>query len=238
MMTTMTAPKELSAPKERRVRPRHGLDGVQGNLPFSRTCRVLNLSAKGVAIETATALAPGRSYAVHVEHEGQRISLSGTVAWCRLRGTSRNEKDEIVPTYLAGIELQSDLTDRAEEVLPLLLARSSQHLERRLPAHLTPAGTDATAPATIVEVSRTGLRMESPCIPEEGSLLAVRVELDDLVLPVTARVTNVRPLQEREGEAWAEIRADYAAMSAADRRRLDRLIREESGLGSKIVEPS
>lgn len=232
MMTTVTAPKE------RRLRPRHGLDDVHGNLLFSRTCRVLNLSGKGVAIETAVALAPGRSYAVHVDPDGRKISLSGTVAWCRLRGTTRNEKDEIVPTYLAGIELQGDLTDRAEDVLPLLLERGSLHLERRLPAHLTPAGTDATAPAIVVEVSRTGLRLESPCFPEPGSLLALRVELDDVVLPVSARVTRVRSLQERAGQAWAEIRADYADMSEDDRRRLDRLIREESGLGRKLGPPT
>lgn len=221
----------VAPPTERRLRPRHGLDGVHGNLLLSRTCRVLNLSGEGVAIETAVALAPGRTHAVHIEHEGRKISLAGTVAWCRLRGTSRNEKGEMVPTYLAGVELQGDRTERAEDVLPLLLEHGSLHLERRLPAHVTPAGTDATAAATVVEVSRTGLRMETPCFPEEGALLALRVELDDVVLPVTARVTGIRSLRERGGEAWAEIRADFAEMRPDDRRRLDRLIREESGLG-------
>lgn len=229
MMTT------AAPPRERRLRPRHGLDGVHGNLLLSRTCRVLNLSDEGLAIETAVALAPGRTYAVHIEHRGRRISLSGTVAWCRLRGTSRNEKGETVPTYLAGVELQGDLTERAEDVLPLLLEHGSLHLERRLPAHVTPAGTDATAPATVVEVSRTGLRMETPCFPEEGALLALRVELDDAVLPVTARVTGIRSLREREGQAWAEIRADYSEMSTDHRRRLDRLLREQSGLGRKVA---
>lgn len=227
MMTTVTRPKE------RRLRPRHGLAGVHGNLLFSRTCRVLDLSGTGVAIETEVALAPGRSYAVKIEHEARRIALDGTVAWCRLRGTRKNDEGESVPYYAAGIELRSDLTDKAEEILPLLLERGSLRLERRLAAHVTPKGTDATAPATVHEVSRAGLRMESPCFPETDSLLDVRIELDDEVLPMTARVTRTRSLQERGGQAWAEITAEYAELDEDGRRRLDRLIRDEGGVGRR-----
>jgi hypothetical protein len=220
-----------SSPKDRRNRPRHGLENVQGNLLFSNTCKVLNLSGTGVAVETEVVLRPGRSYAVKIDYEERQIALDGIVAWCRLRGTRKNEEGESVPYYAAGIELQSDLTDKAEEILPMLLERGSLHLERRLAAHVTPEGTDATAPAKVVEVSRSGLRMESPCFPEKGSLLDVRVELGEEALPLTVRVTRTRSLQEREGQVWAEITAEHAALDDAGRKRLDRLIREEGGLG-------
>lgn len=217
-------------PKDRRSRPRHGLENVHGNLLFSNTCKILNLSGTGVAVETEVVLKPGRSYAVKIDYDERRIALDGTVAWCRLRGTRKNDEGESVPYYAAGIELQSDLTDKAEEILPMLLERGSLHLERRLSAHVTPEGTDATAPATVVEVSRSGLRMESPCFPEKGSLLQVRVELEDETLPLTARVVRTRSLHEREGQAWAEIAAEHSELDDAGRERLDRLIREEGGL--------
>ena len=229
MMTT------VSPPKERRLRPRHGLADVHGNLLFSRTCRVLNLSGRGVAIETATPLAPGRSYAVKIEHDEKKISLNGTVAWCRLQGTHRNDEGEMVPVYVAGIELRNDLGENAEDVLPLLLEQGRLHLARRLPAHLTVRDTDATAPAIVYEVSRRGLSVESPCFPETGTRIDLRVEHDDTVLPVTARVTHIRSLEEREGQPWAAIVAEYDEMAEKDRQRLDRLIREESGLGPRTA---
>jgi hypothetical protein len=225
MMLPVTSP-----PKDRRNRPRHGLENVHGNVLFSNTCKVLDLSGTGVAVETEVVLKPGRSYAVKIDYDDRRIALDGTVAWCRLRGTRKNDEGESVPYYAAGIELQSDLTDKAEEILPMLLERGSLHLERRLAAHVTPEGTDATAPATVVEVSRSGLRMESPCFPEKGSLLEVRVELEDETLPLAARVVRTRSLQEREGQAWAEITAEHSELDEAGKKRLDRLIREESGL--------
>lgn len=225
MMAPVTPP-----PKERRHRPRHGLENVHGNVLFSNTCKVLNLSGTGVAVETEVALRPGRSYAVKIDYDERQIALDGTVAWCRLRGTRKNEAGESVPYYAAGIELQSDLTDKAEDVLPMLLERGSLYLERRLAAHVTPEGTDATAPATVFEVSRSGVRMESPCFPEKGSLLHMRVELDDETLPLTARVVRTRSLQEREGQAWAEITAEHSELDDAGRERLDRLIRDEGGV--------
>lgn len=106
----MSTSTEIRAP-ERRERPRHRLQEVRGNLQFSRTCQVLNLSGAGMAIETCAALAPGRRYAFTIQHEGRPIALAGTVAWCRLQGTRRTDAGESSPSYLAGIEL-SDAADR------------------------------------------------------------------------------------------------------------------------------
>lgn len=220
-------------PRERRLRRRHGLDDVRGNVLFSYECHILNLSERGVAVRTTAALAPGRSYSVKVEHEGHQIPLAGTVAWCRLQGTEKNPKGETVAFYTAGIELDEELSDRtSREILPLLEQRGVARLERRLHGHLAPHGAAGAGPTTVTvrEVSRTGMVLETPLGPETGDLLDLHLALDEEELTVTARAARVRPLAEREVRGWSEVTVEYAEMSPADRARLDHLIREELGL--------
>ncbi|MFP3939766.1 MAG: PilZ domain-containing protein [Thermoanaerobaculia bacterium] len=229
--------------RERRLRRRHALDDVRGNLLFSYECSVLDLSPRGMAVRTSTALAPGRSYAVKLEHEGRALSLSGTVAWCRLQGTRQNEKGERVPVYAAGIELGGDPSEKARELLPLLEKRGLIQLERCLAGRLAPLGrsgasggpSDGGEPATVTvrRLSRTGMVVEAPFFPERGELLELGVDLEERPLVMTVRTTAARPLDERDGRPWAEITVDYAEMSPDDREALDHLIRQELGLGNQ-----
>lgn len=217
---------------ERRLRRRHALEDVHGSLLFSYECRILNLSATGMAVETAAPLAPGRSYTLKIDHEGRQIPIAGTVAWCRLQGTRRNAEAEATPVYAAGIELGEEVSGKALEVLPLLEQQGVIQLERRLSGHLVPRGAaDGAAPASVVvrRLGRSGMVAEAPFFPEKGDLLDVWIGLeeDSGGLALTARVVKVRPLGERDGTPWAELTVEYAQLSAADRARLDRLIREE-----------
>lgn len=217
--------------RERRLRRRHGLEDVRGHLLFSYQCRILNLSSGGLAVESATPLAPGRSYTLKVEHDGRQISLSGSVAWCRLQGTRRAEGGDSVPVYAAGIELGDDTPAQAVEVLPLLEERGVIQLERRLSGHLVPRGAagEAAPPATVVvrRLSRSGLVVDAPFFPEAGDLLDLWIGLGDGGLALTGRVRRVRRASPRDGQPWAELTVEYADVGAADRERLDRLLRDE-----------
>lgn len=217
--------------RERRLRRRHGLEDVRGSLLFSYQCRVLNLSAGGLAVESATPLAPGRSYTLKIEHDGRQIPLAGTVAWCRLQGTRKNPEGESVPVYAAGIELGEDAVGRALEVLPLLEERGVIQLERRLSGHLMPRGSagEEAPPATVVvrRLSRSGLVADAPFSPEPGDVLDLWIGLEEGGLALTARVRKVRRASPRGGQAWSELTVEYADVSPEDRRRLDRLLRDE-----------
>lgn len=217
--------------RERRLRRRHGLEDVRGNLLFSYECRILNLSATGMAVECTTPLAPGRTYALKIDHEGRQIRLSGTVAWCRLQGTRRKAEGESVPVYAAGIELGEDASGPAREALPVLEERGVIRLERRLSGHLVPRGAagESAPPATVVvrSLSRTGLVADAPFFPEKGDVLDLWIGLDEGGLALTGRVRGVRSVSPRGDQPWAELTVEYADMSSADRKRLDRLIHDE-----------
>lgn len=217
--------------RERRLRRRHGLEDVRGSLLFSYQCRIVNLSAGGLAVESAAPLATGRSYTLKVDHDGRQIPLSGTVAWCRLQGTRKDQEGDSVPVYAAGIELGEDSRSRGLEVLPLLAERGVIQLERRLSGHLVPRGTSGedAPPATVVvrRVSRSGLVVDAPFSPDPGDVLDLWIGLEEGGLALTARVRRVRPASPRDGKRWSEITVDYADVAAADRERLDRLLRDE-----------
>lgn len=226
--------------RERRLRRRHALDDVRGSLLFSYECSILDLSSRGMSVRTSTALAPGRSYAVKVDHDGRTLSLSGTVAWCRLQGTRQTETGERVPVYAAGIELGGDPSEKARQVLPILEKRGLIQVERRLAGRLVPVartsasdGTPEPATVTVRRLSRTGMIVEAPFFPERGELLELVVDLEERPLIMTVRTTAARSLEERDGRPWAEITVDYAEMSPADHAALDHLIRQELGLGEE-----
>jgi len=221
--------------RERRLRRRHDLDGVRGNVLFSYDCRILNLSDRGMAVRTHVALAPGRSYSVKIQHGDRIIPLNGTVAWCRLQGTEKNDSGESVAVYSAGIELTEPLADRPDEILPLLEQRGVARLERRLLGRLVPRGTvlapgEPPPPATIREISHTGMVAEAPFLPQRGDLLDLELAVDEAAMRATVRVLRSRSLGERDGLGWAEITLEYAEMTPAAQARLDRLIRDELGL--------
>jgi hypothetical protein len=237
----MTSPRET---RERRLRRRHGLDDVHGNVLFSYECRILDLSERGMAVRTTAALAPGRSYALKIQNEDRQISLSGTVAWCRLQGTEKNERGESVAVYTAGIELAGQLSERSSEILPLLEARGVARLERRLNGRLVPRGAGAAGPdepaaaAIVREVSRAGMIVEAPFLARQGDLLDLDLELGEEVMTATVRVVRGRSLGMRDGRGWTELAVEYAEMTAAAKARLDRLVREELGLAPSPSAPS
>lgn len=217
--------------RERRLRRRHALEDVRGSLLFSYECRILNLSATGMAVETSTPLAPGRGYTLKIEHDGRQIPIAGTVAWCRLQGTRRNDAGEALPVYAAGIELGEDVSGKGIEVVPLLERQGVIQLERRLSGHLVPHGKgEQTAPASVVvrRLGRAGMIADAPFFPEPGDLLDLSIGLEEGGgLALTGRVRRVRRASSRDGEPWAELTVDYVQLSADDRARLDRLIRDE-----------
>ncbi len=246
MTTTSRSPE-----KDRRQKRRHPVEDLQGSLLFSYRCRVIDLSADGLAVRTNTPLAPGRSYSLKLEHGEGGLRLAGTVAWCRLQGTEPDESGESVPVYRAGIELERKLGDRLREVRAVLEDRGVVQVERQITGRIVPsepgrsadpaAAGEPTAPSFVVRrLSRTGMVLETSTAPSVGDSLRLVADLNGELLNLPVEVTAVRELPEApEGElsaesapgAGTEITVRFGDLDDAQRDRLDVLIREELGLG-------
>lgn len=230
--------------KDRRHKRRHAVEDLRGSLLFSYRCRVLDLSAQGLAVHTNTPLAPGRSYSLKLEHGERGLRLAGTVAWCRLQGTEPDQSGESVPFYRAGIELDRKLEDRLQEVRAVLEERGVIQLERRITGRIvTPragrpaAGETATPSFVVRRLSRIGMVLETSTAPAVGDPLRLVADLNGEHLDLPVHVTAVRelPTDREDGETEdppaVEVTVAFGELDEIQRTRLGLLIREELGLG-------
>jgi len=97
--------------KERRTRKRHATEPIEvSSLTFQG--QVLNLSMDGLAIETATALPPGKQLSLKIDGEGSTVT--GRVKWSRLSALRRSEEGGAEPIYRAGIAIEREPEDDQE----------------------------------------------------------------------------------------------------------------------------
>ena len=92
--------------KDRRSWRRHATESVEVVSPTFQG-QILNLSLDGLAIETTTAIRPGREVSLKIDGEG--VTVTGHVRWSRLQSLRRGEGGDPEPIYHAGIAiLESD----------------------------------------------------------------------------------------------------------------------------------
>ena len=223
--------------EERRRTERHPVEDLSGSLLFSHRCRVLDLSERGLAVRTHTPLAPGRAYTLRLERGEGRVDLTGTVAWCRLQGTERDEEGESRPVYRAGLELEEELAEELAGLRELVGSRDVVDVERRITGRIelppaAAAGEEAAAgsPDLLVRsLSRTGMRFQAPIDPAVGDRLRREMDLEDGPLPLEVEVTEVEEVEDGAGADTraTEVTVGFHAVDDGAVRRLEELIREE-----------
>ena len=87
---------------ERRGHGRNVAIEIQGKTPVLDLA-ILNLSTSGMAVELSQALKVGSSYPFMMSQGIDKISVDGTVQWCRFAGTIPLGPGEHRPIYKAGI---------------------------------------------------------------------------------------------------------------------------------------
>ena len=104
----------------KRRNPRFDVANLDGRLAFNMGAEVVNISPAGMCVQTTSPLVIHRKYQISLGPEDHSISLEGTVRWCTLRSTRRNQADEIEPLYEAGVAFDGLLTDVAMPFLDFL----------------------------------------------------------------------------------------------------------------------
>ncbi len=101
--------------------------------------RILNLSRRGLAIETGSALRVGARCRFTVTGGERTAEFHGRILWCRLR-TIRPAGGDFEPVYRAGIELECELGPDFEASLgtALEVAAGEGSGPDRLPAEPSP----------------------------------------------------------------------------------------------------
>jgi hypothetical protein len=92
--------------QERRGHCRRTIEGVHVHNGVV-SGKLLNLSARGLAIETTSSLRVGARYTLRLGRPWMSFKVTGTVRWSRLARTRKGPGAEVTPIFVAGIAIES-----------------------------------------------------------------------------------------------------------------------------------
>lgn len=72
----------------------------------STTGRILNLSARGLAIEISSGMMIGSTQRLLIVSPVRRVTVTASVRWCRLCRLSPITSGDVVPVFRAGLRFQ------------------------------------------------------------------------------------------------------------------------------------
>lgn len=190
-------------PKKRR-HPRYEVAGLGGHLVVPIQIRVVNVSLGGMALETHSYLQFGRAYTLKLEGSGRSLSLTGTVAWCSLRRTTRTSEGEVLPVYRAGLKFEALSGERSRDLWSLIRRHALVEIEDSvlgrfkvdLPAN---ARMGSSYDFSVRKISLSGLLIETDFEPQIDERFDLQIQLGARRWATRARVASI-PLIGRKSE--------------------------------------
>ena len=96
----------VTSSQERRSHPRRTIEGVHVHNGVV-SGKLLNFSARGLAIETTSSLRVGALYTLRLGRPWMSFRVTGIVRWSRLARTQRLPDGEVSPVFVTGIAIES-----------------------------------------------------------------------------------------------------------------------------------
>lgn len=216
--------------QERRRRPRHVVQNVEGTLHISADAKILNMSLTGLAVETDTQLRVGRTYSLTLRHGvDHSVRLSGTVVWCHLRSLRRSETGDTRPIYVAGVRFEQALTDRAAELARMLEATAVVAVEKRVSGRFKvnvpePVSVAAEYHFGVKTISALGLMVETEAALALGTVIDVELHVDGATLRAKGRIAHVREVRDPGAARVSHLGIEFVETTDADRKAIEQFI--------------
>lgn len=188
---------------DNRRHDRFSAEDVHGEFSYSVQARVLNISLGGLAVRTQTQLKIGRKYRFRLGAHSKAVQLEGSVRWCRLSGTERQESGDIVPVYEAGISFDDVLTDKAEELLQFMEKNIVLDLRKRISGRFTvdeanSLDLESHSGFEVKQISLSGMMIETEVATPPGTIFELEMRLGRKKFASAARIVY---MSEIESEA-------------------------------------
>jgi len=185
-----------TARSDKRRFPRFEVFHLAGSLKVPVEITVINLSLGGLALETNSYLHFGRAYTLKLEDDEYSFSLSGTVAWCSLKKTIKNEAGEVLPIYRAGLKFEALSSDRSRELWELIRSHALVEIEDSVLGRFKvelPTDTElgSSYDFAVRKISLSGMLIETDFVPEMGSSFELQLQLDRQRWDTRARVASI-----------------------------------------------
>jgi len=197
---------------------------------FSVEVTILDISAGGMQVETASHLTVGRRYAFRLQREGRTLQIRGKVAWSVLTGTARLAEVEVAPVYKAGIAFERTLTDEGRELVSFIQDSITVRPELRLFGRLQvtderPATAELGSDLAVKRMSLSGMLVESELLPRLDEVLVMEVRLGEEKIAVSGRVAYV---SEGAGDGGGnQLGVEFLDLTETQRAAIARYIEQE-----------
>lgn len=202
-----------SKPPKRRF-PRFEVAGLGGHLVVPIQIRVINVSLGGMALETNSYLQFGRGYTLKLEGGDRSLSLTGTVAWCALRETTRNPEGEILPVYRAGLKFEALSGEHSRELWDLIRSHALVDIEDSVLGRFKvelPADTrlGSSYDFAVRKLSLSGLLIETDYEPDLDTSFDLQIQLGPRRWGSRARVASIPRVGRRSEGVLTQVGLEF-----------------------------
>lgn len=215
-----------------RQHDRFSTENVLGSFSFTVEASVLNLSLGGLAVRTHTQLSIGRKYRFQLGATADAVQMTGSVRWCRMSGTVKQETGDIVPVYDAGISFDDVLTEKAEELLHFMEKNITVDLKRRIAGRFKiessdPLVLESDSEFLVQQISISGMMIEAEVAlkPETGVELEMRLGRRSFISP--GRVIYLAEIALQDEALRYRMGVEFVRTSKEKKRVLEDFIRKE-----------
>lgn len=227
----------------RRQHDRFSADDVRGNFSYSVEARVLNISLGGLAVRTQSQLSIGRKYRFRLGGFSDALSLTGSVRWCRMSGTERQETGDIVPVYDAGIAFDEVLTDKAEELLRFMEKNIVLSPKRRISGRFKIESVDevvleSESEFDVREISVSGMMIEADVALKPDTALELEMRLGRWKFVSPARIIYMSEIDIQEGNLRYRMGVEFLDASPDQKKKLEKFIRTELKKAGEVEQDS
>ena len=216
----------------RRQHDRFSADEVRGNFSYSVEASVLNISLGGLAVRTQSQLSIGRKYRFQLGGFTEAVSLSGSVRWCRMSGTERQEGGDIIPVYDAGIAFDEVLTEKAEELLQFMEKNIVLSPKRRIAGRFKIESVDQVILETesefqVREISVSGMMIEADVALKPETALELEMRLGRWKFTSPARIIYMAEIDLQDESLRYRMGVAFVDSTLDQKDKLEKFIRTE-----------
>ncbi len=189
---------------ERRRQGRRAVTDAAGWFRLGADFQLIDVSLDGIGVESTVPLQIGRVYTGTVEWEGERIQVTGRVAWSALVRTAKGDGGDVVPIYHAGIHFvepaDAALAERRRLIAHATTYRPGDRLFGRYEALPEHARLQLDSAFRVRKLSRRGMLIETAEPLEIEAVLDLDLDLDGSNLRCRGRVASREEARESEGQ--------------------------------------
>jgi len=183
---------------ESRRHRRYEVENVDGSFLFNLGVNIVNLSLAGMAVETHHQLKVGKYYPFKIDRDTEKLEIRGTVAWCVLRRTERNDRGDVVPIYNAGVHFEEQAPERIEGLERFIEQNGILNVVHPVSGrfrlgHQARVELDELVPFRVRKISLAGMLAETRLEATPESVLPTEITLANGLFAADGRVAYLSP---------------------------------------------